>query len=116
MSEQKLNSQVLEHLYDVIDSRRGGDPNISHTAKLFKKGRGEICKKFGEEAVEVIIATLYENNSNVICESADVLYHLLVLWAEAGITPDEVWSELQTRVSISGIEEKANRSKSGQVS
>jgi phosphoribosyl-ATP pyrophosphohydrolase len=111
MSELKLNSQILGQLYDVIESRRGGDPKISHTAKLFKKGRGKICKKFGEEAVEVIIAALSEKKSNVISESADVLYHLLVLWSEAGISPDEVWGELQNRVSTSGIEEKANRSK-----
>ena len=116
MSEQKLNSQVLGLLYEVIESRRGGDPKTSHTAKLFKKGRGKICKKFGEEAVELIIAALYEKNSNVICESADVMYHLLVLWAEAGITPDEVWAELQNRVGISGIEEKISRSKNDQGS
>ena len=114
MIKQKLNSQVLGHLYNIIESRRGDDPNISHTAKLFKKGRGKICKKFGEEAVEVIIAALNEKKSNVICESADVLYHLLVLWAEAGITPDEIWAELQMRVGISGIEEKANRAKDDQ--
>jgi phosphoribosyl-ATP pyrophosphohydrolase len=111
MGEQKLNSQVLERLYDVIESRRDSDQKASHTAKLFKKGRGEICKKFGEESVEVIIAALYEKKSNVINESADVLYHLLVLWAEVGINPDQVWLELQARVGISGIEEKANRSK-----
>ena len=111
MSEQKLNSQVLEQLYDVIESHRGSDPKISYTAELFKKGRGKICKKFGEEAVEVIIANLNEDKSNVINESADMLYHLLVLWAEAGIMPDKVWAELQARVGICGIEEKANRVK-----
>ena len=111
MSENKLNGQVLEQLYDVIESRRGGDPKTSHTAKLFKKGRGKICKKFGEEAVEVIIAALHEKKSNVVSESADALYHMLVLWAEAGIRPVEVWAELQTRVDTSGIEEKANRPK-----
>ena len=78
---------------------------------MFKRGRGKICKKFGEEAVEVIIAALYEKKSNVINESADVLYHLLVLWVEAGITPEEVWAELQNRMGISGIEEKNNRLK-----
>ena len=116
MSEQKLNNQILRQLYDIIDNRRGGDPKNSHTAKLFKKGRGEICKKFREEAVEVIIATLSEKKSNVIHESADVWFHLLVLWVEAGITPDEVWTELQSRVGISGIEEKANRSNDKQGS
>ncbi len=116
MSEHKLNSHVLDLLYNIVENRRDGDQKISHTARLFKKGRGVICKKLGEEAVEVIIAALYEKKSNVINESADVLYHLLVLWAEVGITPDQVWLELQARVGISGIEEKANRSKSDQVS
>ena len=76
MKENKLNGQVLEQLYDVIESRRGGDPKTSHTAKLLKKGRGKICKKFGEEAVEVIIAALHEKKSDVVSESADVLYHM----------------------------------------
>ena len=111
MSEQKQNSQTLGQLYDVIENRRGGNPNISHTAMLFEKGRREICKKLGEETIELIIAALDEKKSNVIRESADVLYHLLVLWAEAGTTPDEVWAELQNRAGISGIEEKANRFK-----
>ena len=111
MSDQKINSQVLGQLYDVIKSHRGGDLKTSYTAKLFKNGRGKICKKFGEEAVEVIIAALYEKKSNVIGESADLLYHLLVLWMELGIRPDEVWLELQSRVGMSGIEEKASRPK-----
>jgi phosphoribosyl-ATP pyrophosphohydrolase len=114
MSEQNYNSKVLGQLYDVIESRLGGDPKTSHTAKLFKKGRGVICKKFGEEAVEVIIATLSEKKINVISESADMLYHLLVLWAEAGIKPGEVWTELESRIGISGIDEKANRSRDKQ--
>ena len=111
MGEQILTSQILGQLYDVIVNRRGEDPKKSYTAMLFKKGRGKICKKLGEEAVEVIIAALNEQKSDVISESADVLFHLLVLWAEAGVTPDEVWAELETRVSMSGIEEKAKRSK-----
>ena len=116
MSKQKQNSEVLGQLYEVIKSHRGGDPSMSYTANLFKKGRGNICKKFGEEAVEVIIANLYEKKINVISESADVLYHLLVLWVEAGIMPEEVWAELQNRVGVSGLDEKANRAKGEQES
>ena len=109
MSNATPNGQILEQLYQTIESRKGGNPRESHTAKLFAKGRGKICKKFGEEAVEVVIAALDETKKDVISESSDVLYHLLVLWAEMGIKPEEVWDELQSRVGTSGIEEKANR-------
>lgn len=110
MSEP-TSQQVLEDLYQTIKSRKGGDHKKSHTAKLFKKGRTKICKKFGEEAVEVVVAALSQARHDVINESSDALYHLLVLWAEMGIEPDEVWAELQSRVGISGIVEKNSRPK-----
>ncbi|NQW01466.1 MAG: phosphoribosyl-ATP diphosphatase [Rhodospirillales bacterium] len=109
MKQDGLNGQILEQLYQTIVSRKGGNPSESHTAKLFKKGRKRICKKFGEEAVEVVIAALAETEAEVVSESSDVLYHLLVLWAEMGIRPEQVWAELQSRVGTSGIEEKKNR-------
>lgn len=111
MSEVALNGEILERLYQTILSRKGGNPRESHTAKLFHRGRRKICKKFGEEAVEVVIAALDEGKQEVISESSDVLYHLLVLWAEVGVKPEEVWAELQSRVGTSGIEEKRNRPK-----
>jgi len=111
MSEQRSDSQVIEDLYLVIDSRRGGDAEASYTAKLFKAGRPQITKKIGEEAVEVAIAALAETPKKVVEESADLLYHLLVLWAEMGIKPDQVWAELESRTGTSGIEEKASRPK-----
>lgn len=111
MTGQPFEGHILEQLFTVIESRRGGDPKKSHTAKLFSKGRGKICKKFGEEAVEVVVAALHESKAEVVSESSDVLYHLLVLWAEAGVRPEEVWTELQARVGISGIEEKNRRPK-----
>ena len=109
MENSRVNGLVLEELYQTIVSRSGGNPKESHTAKLFHKGRNKICKKFGEEAVEVVIAALAETPKDVVSESSDVLYHLLVLWAEVGVTPDQVWEELQSRVGTSGIEEKRNR-------
>ena len=109
MTDHTLDGLVLERLYQTILSRKGGNINESHTAKLFAKGRRKICQKFGEEAVEVVIAALDETNQDVIDESSDVLYHLLVLWAELGIKPEDVWAELQSRVGTSGIEEKNNR-------
>lgn len=102
---------VVERLFDVISSRRGDDPETSHTARLFSRGRGKICQKLGEEAVETIVAALDQKPKHVTRESADLLYHLLVLWAEVGLTPGQIWAELEAREGISGIEEKNSRAK-----
>lgn len=103
------DSRTIEALYDVIASRKGGDPETSYTAKLFDRGANKIAKKLGEEATEVVIASLGESRKEVIAESGDLLYHLLVLWADHGITPAEVWAELDGRVGTSGIDEKNSR-------
>jgi phosphoribosyl-ATP pyrophosphohydrolase len=105
------DSAVLEALFAVIASRRNADPGSSYTAKLFAKGRGKIAQKLGEEAVETIVAALSQGKAEVIGESADVLYHLLVLWAECGVEPAEVWAELARRSGTSGIDEKNSRPK-----
>ncbi len=105
------DSGVLEGLFDVIKSRHGHSPESSYTAKLLARGRGEIARKLGEEATETIVAALDEGENEVIRESADLLYHLLVLWAEMEIDPAEVWAELQRREGISGIDEKNARPK-----
>lgn len=102
-------SKTLQNLYDVIESRRGDDPTSSYTAKLFDQGRAKIAQKVGEEGVETVIASLGNSTSETISESADLLYHLLVLWADMGIKPDDVWQELQKRSGISGIDEKNSR-------
>lgn len=104
------SSNVLDKLYAVIESRKGADAASSYTAKLFDAGMAEIARKVGEEAVETITAAL-SNQDTVTAESADLLYHLLVLWAEAGIKPEEVWAELARREGTSGIEEKESRGK-----
>lgn len=106
-----MSADVLDKLYDVIASRKGADPSESYTAKLFSKGPKKICEKVSEEATETIIAALAEGPEKVTTESADVLYHLLVLWAEMGIKPEEVWAELERREGLSGIEEKNSRPK-----
>ena len=103
------DSAIIDELYRVIASRRGGDPAKSYTAKLFAKGRGKIAQKLGEEAVETVVAALAEGPEAMVGESADLIYHLLVLWAECGVTPDQVWSELGRRVGTSGIDEKKSR-------
>ena len=109
MSGSGNNADVLQRLFEVIESRKGADPATSYTAKLLADGRAKIARKFGEEAVETVTAALSEGKPELVAESADVLYHLLVLWAEAGIDPADVWAELARREGTSGIEEKASR-------
>ena len=103
------SSPTIDQLYEVIASRRGADPRESYTAKLYAYGRAKIVRKFGDEAIEVCVAALSEGRDEVVAESGDLLYHLLVLWADQGITPDQVWAELETRFGTSGIVEKASR-------
>jgi phosphoribosyl-ATP pyrophosphohydrolase len=109
MSKQETKSDVLERLFKTIKSRHGDSPEASYTAKLFSKGRGEIARKLGEEAIETIVAALDGGDSEVISESADLLYHLLVLWADIGVEPSHVWEELVHREGTSGLDEKDAR-------
>ena len=102
-------SHALDRLFAKIDASRNGDSATSYTAKLFQRGRPKIAQKLGEEAVEAVIELMRGDKPALIGESADLLYHLMVCWAEAGITPDEVWAELARREGISGIAEKAAR-------
>ena len=103
------DARVIDELFAVIASRKGGDPETSYTAKLFAKGRAKISQKLGEEAVETVVAALAETPEALTGESADLLYHLLVLWAECGIDPQTVWAELARRAGTSGIAEKKSR-------
>ena len=93
----------------TIAARRGADPALSYTAKLMQAGTSRIAKKFGEEAVETVIAALEGETGPIVGESADLLYHLLVLWEDAGVAPAEVWRALEARMGISGIAEKESR-------
>ena len=102
--------QVLEQLYEVIASRKTASPESSYVAKLFARGRKKICQKIGEEGVETALAGVLDDREEIIKESADVLFHLMVLWADAGITPNEITAELQRREGVSGLDEKASRS------
>jgi phosphoribosyl-ATP pyrophosphohydrolase len=100
---------ALDRLWQVIQSRRDGDPQSSYTARLFARGRAKIAQKLGEEAVEVVIEGVGENPAALVGESADLLYHLLVLWAAAGVSPADVAEELTRREGTSGIAEKRAR-------
>ena len=104
-----LDGAILDRLYRVIESRRGADPSVSNTAKLFAKGTEMIAQKLGEEAVETLIEGIRGKKKELAAESADLLYHLLVLWADRGLKPDEVWDALARREGISGIAEKKAR-------
>ena len=99
----------LDRLFATVDAARHGDPAVSYTAKLFQRGRPKIAQKLGEEAVEAVIELMRGDKAALVGESADLIYHLMVCWAEAGITPEEVWAELARREGISGIAEKAAR-------
>jgi 2-C-methyl-D-erythritol 2,4-cyclodiphosphate synthase len=107
-----VRADAIQRLYETVASRKGADPSTSWTARLFAKGRGKIAQKVGEEAVEVVIdATMGTsgNKGGVVKESADLLYHLNVLWADMGIRPEDVWAELESREGTSGIAEKSAR-------
>jgi phosphoribosyl-ATP pyrophosphohydrolase len=102
-------AMVLDRLWSVVVSRRAADPAVSHSARLLSRGTAKVAQKFGEEAVECLIEAVAGNRDAVVAESADVLYHLIVLWVSAGVSPDEVWAELKRREGVSGIAEKASR-------
>lgn len=96
----------VQRLYAAVLSARTRDPAKSRTAKLIREGVPKMAKKLGEEAVEVGIEAVQNNRSAVVRESADLLYNLVVLWSELGITPGEVWREMDRREALYGIAEK----------
>ena len=106
-----VTPKVIDRLWEVVMSRREADPTLSHSARLLSRGTAKVAQKFGEEAVECIIEAVAGNNDAMVAESADVLYHLLVLWVSVGVHPSEVWAELERREGVSGIAEKAARRK-----
>jgi phosphoribosyl-ATP pyrophosphohydrolase len=111
MAERNVDGRVLDGLYESIESRRQGDPETSHSARLLQAGPETIAQKVGEEAVETVIEGVAGSPETLIAESADLLYHLLVLWAARGVTPAQVWAALGRRQGVSGIAEKASREK-----
>ncbi len=108
-----IDATVLDRLFETIESRRGADPETSWTAKLLSGGPEAIAKKVGEEATETVIAALSGDGRALAAESADLIYHLMVLWAARGVAPADVWRALAEREGTSGIAEKASRKKPG---
>ncbi len=110
--EKKLEKgHTLELLYKTIESRKGADPNSSYTARLMAKGPIKLAQKLGEEAIEAAIEGVRGDRKKLVEESADLLYHLLALWASRNVKPAQVWAELVRREGVSGLVEKANRGK-----
>lgn len=109
LRKANMESPVLDRLWAIVEGRRGADPSVSHSARLLSRGVAKVAQKFGEEAVELVIEAVGGDKTALIAESADVLYHLMVLWVSTGVTPSEVWAELVRREGTSGIAEKASR-------
>lgn len=103
------DARVLDQLWETVVARAALSPAESHSARLLARGTAKVAQKFGEEAVECVIEAVAQNQIALIGESADVLYHLLVLWVDAGLRPEEVWHELARRQSLSGLMEKGAR-------
>lgn len=106
-NQEYLLDNFVRELYAHIQKRKNDDPNESYTAFLMSKGRPFIAQKLGEEAVEAVLAAAVQRPQDLIYESADLLYHLLVLWADVGVTPDDVARELESRRGRSGLRKKA---------
>ena len=102
-------SKILERLDLTIQRKTTESPNKSHTAKLLKKGTEKCAEKFGEEAIELIVASVKKKKKEIIGEAADTLYHMFVLLRSKNISIKEVLTELASREGISGIEEKRKR-------
>ncbi|MFZ5731921.1 MAG: phosphoribosyl-ATP diphosphatase [Pseudomonadota bacterium] len=100
---------TIHDLAKIIDARAASTGDVSYTRKLLDKGAEHCAKKFGEEAVETVIAAIENDRRNLIAESADLLFHLLVLLKARGITLGEVEAALGERTQMSGLEEKASR-------
>ena len=103
-------SDSLERLYLAVLAARDLDPATSRTARLFQRGPSKMAKKLAEEAIEVVIDAVHGDSEAVIRESADLLYNLTVLWASAGVRPEDVWREMARREDLLGIAEKLPKS------
>jgi phosphoribosyl-ATP pyrophosphohydrolase len=103
-------SDSLERLYLAVLAAKDLDPAVSRTARLYHRGTAKMAKKLAEEAIEVAIDAVNGEAAAVIRESADLLYHLTVLWADAGLQPADIWREMERREHVLGIAEKMPKS------
>ena len=96
----------VERLFEQVLEAKSADPAVSRTAKLLRSGRSKMAKKLAEEAIEVVIDAMNGERDAVVRESADLIYNLVVLWAEAGVKPQDVWNEMSRRERLFGLAEK----------
>jgi phosphoribosyl-ATP pyrophosphohydrolase len=106
-------SDSIGRLHDAVIIARDADPSTSRTARLLRAGRSKVAKKLGEEAVEVVIDAVHGSRDNLVRESADLLYNLVVLWVAFGIDPKDVWKEMDRRERLFGIAEKLMKDADG---
>ena len=104
-----MSDAILKRLADVIDGRRGADPDTSYVARLFAKGEDTILKKIGEEATETVLAAKDGARERIVAETADLWFHCMIMLAYYGLRPEDVLAELDRRAGTSGLEEKAAR-------
>ena len=97
MTIDQTDGRILDQLFSLVEARKGDDPAKSYTAALYARGPEKIAQKVGEEAVETVIAALAQGRDALIMESADLLYHLAVLWADRGVEPAAIYRELARR-------------------
>ena len=108
--KNKINERIIGELFSTLTERKNSNVQKSYTSYL-NKNPELLAKKIVEESSELIIDFIKKNKEGVIKESSDLLYHLLVIWTSIGIEPEEIWKELSSRKSISGLQEKKNRGK-----
>jgi len=106
-----LDGKILIEMLGAIERRKTGDPETSYTARLYAKGVHKIAQKVGEEAVETVVAAVAESNERLARESADLLYHLLILWHAKELPLADVWAELERRFGTTGAAIKETRKK-----
>ena len=106
---EKSTCSPLDEIFAVIKARRGADPESSYTARLFDRGIHKIAQKLGEEAVETLIEGVKGDKEHLVMESADLLYHLLVMWAALGVEPEQIWQELARRADEKGQKPKPKK-------
>ena len=104
-------NDIIQRLTELLESRKEADPQVSYVAKLYSKGMNSILKKVGEEAAGTIIAAKDGSKEDLIYETADLWFHTMVMLAEAGLSAQDVLNELARREGLSGIAEKASRSR-----
>jgi phosphoribosyl-ATP pyrophosphohydrolase len=107
-------TDILTHLEDIIHQRRSANPDESYIAKRLKQGTEKVTQKLGEEAVETVIAAMKKDKAEIISESADLLFHWLLVIADGGVRVAEVMDELKKREGTSGLDEKARRKIKGE--